>query len=149
MICIDQAGNQLISERIGMKMQGSEILAQIKRFYLRILNHLFQQGQRVFGTAAPNDVFARGVVPFGTHFGFPGCQACISLQVGADAQRFQIPTVFAIVLTGEFSPGLIGFGAFGKTQGDGRFAAHLCRRIRDNGLDQLCQLIGQHLTGQA
>ena len=47
--------------------------------------------------------------------GFKGGEAAVPIKIGADAEGFQIPTVFAVVLRGEFGPEFVCYGAILKS----------------------------------
>ncbi len=81
--------------------------AKIAFLFLRrlgFLNHLSKILTSGGRPCSPDDVVVPGLVPFFTNLFFPGGEKRVPLPLGANPQRFEIPTIFAIVSERQLSP---------------------------------------------
>src|SRR5579872_6833586 len=65
----------------------------------------------------------------------PTCQTRVPIAVGPDPQRFEIPTIFAVVRRCQLSPQPSTVGFSDVPQCDRTLAAHFGRRIVDELVD--------------
>src|SRR6185369_2958464 len=76
-----------------------------------------------------DDFTPRRCVPLAPGFRQPGVKELVPLVVRTDAQRLEIPAVFAVVLRGQLRPELGRFRGWIVPQSDGGLAADLRRRV--------------------
>src|SRR5207302_1275536 len=70
-----------------------------------LIGNEFGQERRSFGGAGtPDDFAASGCVPFIADLSEPCAEKFVFLFVGGDAEGFEIPAIFAVVLLGERGP---------------------------------------------
>ena len=84
-----------------------------------------EQRRRFGGAGAPDDFAASARVPFVANLSEPCAEEFVFLFVGGDAEGFEVPTIFAVVLLGERGPDFRRIRRFIVTQRDCAFAADL------------------------
>ena len=108
------------------KVEGPQIARQLVGRHVGIEDDLGEQLRRLLGARTPDDVAAgcRRERPLPDAFCRHASKTGVPLLVGADAERFEIPAVLAVVRsasspTAPFDPAILAV-----PQGDGRLAPH-------------------------
>jgi len=103
----------------GLRGGGSRLVGQ----------YLGQIAGALAAAAPPKDVASRRFGPIVADLVEPGGKEGVPLSIRPDPQRLQIPTILAVMLTGEHAPKFGRFRSLVMPQRETAFASHAGRRI--------------------
>src|SRR6266700_97598 len=90
---LDQRG---IFFRPGDEIERPKVMVALLEIQAAVLDDLDQQCRCFLAARTPDDVAAGGSVPGASRSGEPSAKECFPLFIRGDAERLQIPTIFAV-----------------------------------------------------
>ena len=92
--------------RSANEVERMEITRPVRLGRALVADQLHEQFWRSFAPGSPNNIALCGSVQVVADLGEPCIEKAVPLLIGANAKRFEVPTVFAIVLYCERGPKL-------------------------------------------